>query len=453
MKTKNTKLSEIRPYKKNPRSNEKAVQALASSIKAYGFRQPIVIDKSGVIVCGETRYKAAKLLGLKTVPTHTAEDLNPTQIRAYRLADNKLGEIATWEFGLLTDELKALNKAKIDLNAIGFKDSELKALFEPRKGKTEPDAIPSQKTTNIKNGDVYELGKHRIMCGDATKAADYKKLMKADKADLVFTDPPYGVSYESAEGSIMGDKKRDDDLLGKLLAPAFKNMVRHTKDSAAFYIWHASNTRRDFDEALTAAGLEEKQYIIWVKDSLVLGWADYHSQHEPCFYLQKCGQSAKWYGTRSNTTTWRITTKQNGEHFVSLVDGLRLSDGNGSEIYLTPKSPKNKKTRLIRTKDAEAVNISMPADDTSTWEVKRITRNYVHPAEKPTELARRAIENSTPRGGTVLDTFLGSGSTLIAAEQQERICYGLELDPKYVQVIISRWEAFTGRKAKRIANG
>jgi DNA modification methylase len=251
-------------------------------------------------------------------------------------------------------------------------------------------------------------------------------------------DPPYGVSYQGAAGSLKGDDKRDDDLL-KLLDKAFTLAVKYSTDHAAFYIWHATSRRRDFEAALDSAGIEEKQYITWVKDSFVLGHADYHWQTEPCFYAQKSGHSAVFHGDRSQSTVWILQAERTADgKRVALANGLRLSNGKGQELYLAPRAPKTKKTKLVRLQAGDKLQLVNAADGASdAWLISHDdTAGNGHPTPKPIELGVRAIENSSAPGDIVLDLFLGGGFTAIAAAKTGRACYGMELDPKYLAVTL-----------------
>lgn len=428
-------VDEIIPYENNPRKNDKAVPAVAKSIQEFGFKVPIVIDKNNIIVNGHTRLKAAKKLGLETVPCIVADDLTPDQIRAFRLADNKVGEIATWDDDKLEEELTELTGI-IDMQDFGFEDFFSKDAQET----VQPgdDDVKEPAAVFVKPGDLWVLGRHKLLCGDATKDTDVDRIMAGEKAQLVHTDPPYGVSYVTQSGKydmIKNDDKTGDDLLSTLLVPAFKQYVRVTGPEAAFYIWHASSTRRDFEDALLAAGLLEKQYIIWAKPAPVLGHADYQWSHEPCFYAEKAGQHCHFYGDRTQRTVWMATIHSRAAMAASLAGGVVLTDGKGSKIYVSAKTPKGKKLRYVRVSDEDL----QPDSTVSTvWEIGRDSKT-IHPTQKPLEIPIRAINNSSKPGDLVLDFFGGSGSTLIAAEKTGRRCNTIELDPKYCSAIIDRY--------------
>ena len=432
-------VDEIIPYENNPRKNDKAVPAVAKSIQEFGFKVPIVIDKNNIIVNGHTRLKAAKKLGLETVPCIVADDLTPEQIRAFRLADNKVGEIATWDDEKLEEELTELTGI-IDMQDFGFEDFFSKDAQETVK--PGDDDVKEPAAVFVKPGDLWVLGRHKLLCGDATKDTDVDRIMAGEKAQLVHTDPPYGVSYVTQSGKfdmIKNDDKTGDDLLSTLLVPAFKEYVRATDPDAAFYIWHASSTRRDFEDAMLAAGLMEKQYIIWAKPAPVLGHADYQWSHEPCFYGEKAGQHAHFYGDRTQRTVWMATIHSSAAMAASLAGGVVLTDGKGSKIYVSAKTPKGKKLRYVRVAD-EGQTVDLQPDSTvsTVWEIGRESKT-IHPTQKPLEIPIRAINNSSRPGDLVLDFFGGSGSTLIAAEKTGRRCNTIELDPKYCSAIIDRY--------------
>lgn len=416
-------VDEIIPYENNPRKNDKAVPAVAKSIQEFGFKVPIVIDKNNIIVNGHTRLKAAKKLGLETVPCIVADDLTPDQIRAFRLADNKVGEIATWDDDKLEEELTELTGI-IDMQDFGFEDFFSKDAQET----VQPgdDDVKEPAAVFVKPGDLWVLGRHKLLCGDATKDTDVDRIMAGEKAQLVHTDPPYGVSYVTQSGKydmIKNDDKTGDDLLSTLLVPAFKQYVRVTGP----------------EDALLAAGLLEKQYIIWAKPAPVLGHADYQWSHEPCFYAEKAGQHCHFYGDRTQRTVWMATIHSRAAMAASLAGGVVLTDGKGSKIYVSAKTPKGKKLRYVRVSD-EGQTVDLQPDSTvsTVWEIGRDSKT-IHPTQKPLEIPIRAINNSSKPGDLVLDFFGGSGSTLIAAEKTGRRCNTIELDPKYCSAIIDRY--------------
>lgn len=381
-------LTDLTPYENNPRNNDEAVHYVANSIQEFGFKVPIVIDKEGVIVAGHTRYKAAQQLGLDKVPCIVADDLTPEQVKAFRLADNKTAEIATWNAEKYNLEIQELEM--FDMTLFGFEEAESES--------DEIEAIEDDFEENIpekpyvKAGDIYKLGKHRVMCGDSTVLSDVKRLIDGKQADLLLTDPPYNVSYEGKTSdtlTIENDTQRDEDFR-QFLNDAFTNSDAVMKEGAAFYIWHADSEGYNFRGACKNAGWKVRQCLIWNKNSMVLGRQDYQWKHEPCLYGWKEGAAHKFYADRSQTTV---------------------------------------------------LNFDKP------------TRNGEHPTMKPIPLFAYLINNSTKAGDIVLDLFAGSGTTLIACEQLDRSAYVMEYDPKYAQVIIERWEQFTGEKAVLLNEG
>lgn len=377
-------ITELKPYEKNPRINDNAVEYVANSIKEFGFKVPIVIDQNYVIVAGHTRLKAAKQLGLKEIPVIIADDLTPEQIKAFRLADNKTAEFATWDNDLLLGELMDLKTESFDMLPFGFID-ESESYQEVEEDDYEIN-FPDEPIS--KYGDVYKLGDHVLMCGDSTKE-DVKTLMNDIKVNLFITDPPYNVDYEGKTKDnlkIMNDKMENANFKAFLI-DAFKNADSVMNEGAAFYIWHADSEGFNFRSACTEIGWTIRQCLIWNKNSMVMGRQDYQWKHEPCLYGWKDGAAHNWYSDRKQTTV---------------------------------------------------------------LEFNKPSKNELHPTMKPIDLISYQIQNSSKQNDKVLDLFGGSGSTLIACEQLNRSCYMMELDPKYVDVIIDRWETFTGKKAIKL---
>lgn len=380
-------ISEIRPYENNPRNNDEAVDAVANSIREFGWQQPIVVDKDGVIIAGHTRYKAAQKLGAKKVPVVVADHLTDEQVRAYRLADNKSAELATWDDQALEDELDSI--LDIDMSDFGF-DLDLSDDSDKEIQEDDFDTEPPDQP-NSKLGQVYKLGRHRLMCGDSTKLEDVKKLMGGRMADLLLTDPPYNVSYEGKQKSKMTIKndRQSEDSFYEFLLSAFTAAKENMKSGAAFYIWYASAEAANFNNAANNAGLSVREELVWEKNSLVLGRQDYQWNHEPCLYGWAEGGSHAWYSDRKQTTVMHFDRPQRAD---------------------------------------------------------------LHPTMKPIALFDYQIKNSTKSGDTVLDLFGGSGTTIMACEQDNRNACMMEYDPKYVDVIIKRWEDFTGNKAALASN-
>ena len=410
------KIGDIIPYEKNPRKNDEAVKYVAESIKQFGFKVPIVIDKNNVIVAGHTRYKASKKLGLKEVPCIVADDLTEEQIKAYRLADNKVAELAEWDIELLDEELDGI--LDIDMELFGFEASE----DEEEQLVVEDDfEVELPEEPKAKLGDIYQLGNHRLMCGDSTSITDVDRLMDGNKASLLVTDPPYNVNYEGTAGKIMNDSM-DNDSFRQFLRDAFATADVAMNDGAVFYIWHADSEGYNFRGACYDVGWKVRQCLIWVKTSLVLGRQDYQWKHEPCLYGWKDG-SHFWNGGRKERTT------------ITDFDIFELRDKNKEELL-----------KFIEQYCCDNEDI-----ETSIIYEEKPNKNADHPTMKPIKLLARSIRNSSKENDNVLDLFGGSGSTLITCEQLNRKCFMMELDPKYVDVIINRWEQFTGKKAQLIS--
>lgn len=370
-------IDEIIPYENNPRKNDDAVEAVANSIKNFGFKSPIVVDANKVIVNGHTRLKASKLLGLTMVPVIIASDLTEEQCRALRLADNKTAEIASWDKKLLMQELESIDweGLEMDMTDFGFDN-----IFDSKPQEVTHDDfeegqyIPA--TPYSMQGDIYLLGRHRIMCGDSTNPEMVKTLLNGNKADMIFTDPPYNVNYEGSDGqSIQNDNMGNEEFYNFLLS-VYKNMFDSIKEGGSIYVCHADSEGLNFRKAFIDAGFKLAQCLIWVKNSFTMGRQDYQWQHEPILYGWKPGAGHYFVDDRSLSTVW---------------------------FYDKPK------------------------------------HNDLHPTMKPLELVGQGINNGSLLGQLVLDLFGGSGSTLIACEQAGRINYSMELDEKYADVIVKRF--------------
>lgn len=422
------RIEELQPYERNPRKNDAAIEAVAASISEFGFKVPIVIDSAGVIVAGHTRLKAAKLLGLASVPCIIADDLTDDQIRAFRLADNKTAELADWDDDLLKEELEAL--ANIDMTPFGFELEEVdpEEITEDEFEEEPPEAARS------KQGEIYQLGRHRLMIGDSTNKADVALLMDGQQAALCVTDPPYNVDYDEKEGDLLcirkckrytngelrgiaNDKMKSADFL-EFLTAAFENMGDALRDGGAFYIWHSAAEATNFIKAVEAAGLQTRQQLIWVKNMMVIGRSDYHYKHEPCLYGWKQGAAHYFIDDRTQNT-------------ILLDDEPDFG-----------KMKRDEAIELLR-KVWEQINTSVIRESNSG-------KRDLHPTMKPVNLFGRLIKNSSRQGETVLDLFGGSGTAIIAAEQLNRSAYVMEYDPKYADVIIKRFEEFTGQIARKI---
>lgn len=374
------KIKELKEYGKNPRVNDKAAEYVAESITKFGFRNPIIIDKENMIVAGHTRLKAAKILKLDTVPCVLADDLTDEQIRRFRIIDNKSSEIADWDMELLEIEISELTTDDFNFSDFGFTEGQIH--IEPLE-----DEVPQMSEEPIsKYGQVYQLGRHRLMCGDSTLKIDIDILMNGVVADMVITDPPYNVNYEgkTKDKLKIDNDKMEDSPFREFLKFAFENINSVLKHGGVFYIWHASSEAYNFYGACKGVGWNIRQCLIWLKSSIVLGRQDYHWKHEPCLYGWKDGAGHLWNNNRKQSTI---------------------------------------------------------------LEFDRPNANKEHPTMKPVALFSYQISNNTNKGDTVLDVFGGSGTTLIACEGIGRTAYVMELDPKYIDVIIKRFENLTGEKA------
>lgn len=425
-------LKELKPYENNPRNNDEAVKYVAESIKQFGFKIPIVIDKDNVIVAGHTRYKAAKKLKIKAVPCIIADDLTEEQVKAFRLADNKVAEKATWNFDLLNLEMGQI--LNIDLGALGFEEIDLSTEEEKEPEEDNYNEEPPEEPKS-KRGQIYRLGRHRIMCGDSTNPADVERLIEGAKMDLCVTDPPYNVDYAEKEKDLekwrpckrvkedvrtgIENDKMTDASFREFLNNAFSNLYGVLKPGGVFYVFHAATQTPAFWEELESAGLKIRQQLTWVKNVFVIGRSDYHWKHEPCLYGWKDGAAHYFIDDRTQSTVFEDA----------------------------PADPK-------KMKKEELVNLvlQMQADKTATTVIHedKPAVNDLHPTMKPVKLVGRLIKNSSKEGEKVIDLFGGSGSTLIACEQLNRTAYLMEYEPKYLDVIIDRYERLTGDKAELI---
>lgn len=410
----------LRPYENNPRNNEQAVEAVANSIKEFGFKVPIVATIDGEIVNGHTRFKAAKFLKLKTVPVLIADDLTEEQIKAFRLADNKTGELADWDVELLYSELDELTG--FDMTMFGFEDIDfsLDDFEEDEKETGEEADINSEEKPKVEYGDIFQLGRHRLMCGDSTSAEDMARLIGGAVIDLYVIDPPYNVAYQGGTDeamTIMNDSM-DDVSFRQFLRDAFAVANNHLKPGGAFYVWHADSEGLNFRAAVKETGWLLKQSIIWVKNAIVLGRQDYQWKHEPCLYGWKDGASHYFVDNRSLAT-------------VIEEDEENLKEMTKSELISYIKTMQDTSPTTVFYED-------------------KPVRNDIHPTMKPLKLIARCVLNSSKKGDKILDSFNGGGSTLMVCEKSERIYYGMELDPIYVARTIRRWEEETGLTAEKV---
>ena len=379
-------IAEIHPYQNNPRNNAEAIPVVKKSIQEFGFKVPIVLDVNGEIVCGHTRYFASQELGLEKLPCVRASDLSEEQIRAFRLADNATTEFATWDDSKLLEELQAIEN--IAMADFGFDEEKL--IPEPDvEDVVEVDEPETGLAVRCKEGDVWQLGQHVLLCGDATKEADVARLMGGQLADMLVTDPPYNVDYvgKTQDALKIQNDSQDDEHFLEFLTAAFTAVDKVLKPGGAFYVWHADSEGYNFRTAARLAGWQVRQVLVWNKSTMVMGRQDYQWKHEPCLYGWKDGAVHYFVDDRTQTTV------------------------------LDEKKP---------------------------------TASELHPTMKPVQLIARLIANSSRVDDTVLDVFGGSGTTVLACEQLKRKCRIMELSPAYCDVILKRWEDLTGRNAIKI---
>lgn len=409
------KINDLKPYEKNARKHQQAdVETIKNSIIEFGMCDPIGIwGKNNTIVEGHGRLIALKQLGYEEVPVIRLDHLTDEQRRAYGLAHNKTAEMSDWDFDLLGEELDDI--FDIDMSEFGFDTEKVE---EPE---AEEDdyivAVPEEPKAKL--GDIYQLGRHRLMCGDSTDLDDVKKLVGGAECDLLLTDPPYNVDYEGGTGMKIANDNMSDESFERFLTKAFNCANEAMRCGAAFYIWHADGKAYEFRKACKNTGWTIKQCIIWNKNAMVLGRQDYQWKHEPCLYGWKDGAAHYFTDSRKETTV--------------------LEDRKPD----IKKMKKDEMAKLLEEIYSDRVSTTIINED-------KPAVNDLHPTMKPIKLMGRLIKNSSKQGEKVLDLFGGSGSTLIACEQLGRDCYTMEYDPKYADVIIDRYERLTGEKAKKI---
>lgn len=421
-------LGDFRKYERNARTHsDEQIEQLVNSIQEFGFTNPVLIDEDNELIAGHGRIMAAEQVGMDSVPAIRLVGLTADQKKALRIADNQLALNAGWDLDLLASEIESLASADFDIDLLGFESKFLDELLAGDDAEADDDFAPVTDDDEeepgeyvSQAGDVWLLGEHRVMCGDSTSVDDVVQLMGGVQADMVWTDPPYNVAYEGQDGMTIENDDMSDADFAKFLREVFSSAFVVTKDGGPIYIAHADSEGRNFRSAMIEAGWLFKQCLIWVKNQFVMGRQDYHWQHEPILYGWKPGAAHCWYGDRDKSTVidYDLDLRDMGrEELVRLVDDLR-----------------------------NALN-------TTVYREAKPTSSELHPTMKPVSLVQYHIQNSSERGDVVLDIFGGSGTTLIACERSGRINRSMELDPRYCDAIIQRWEQHTGKEAMLESTG
>ena len=428
------------PYARNSRTHSpEQVAQIAASIKEFGFTNPVLIDANNTLIAGHGRVMAAQSLGLPTVPAIRLAHLSDAQRRAYVIADNKLAENAGWDMATLAREVEDLQTDGFNLDLLGFDDDELSGLLGTASkdpdigadGSNIDDAPDTKPDPTTKTGDLWLLGQHRVVCGDSTSKQNVQRLMNGGGADMCWTDPPYNVAYETKAGKIDNDDLSDKEFKAFLVA-AFQTAFDALKPGGAIYVAHADTEGLNFRSAFSRAGFKLSGCLVWRKNALVLGRSDYQWQHEPILYGWKPGAAHRWFGGRKQTTIVELASSESpfqlrpdGRFEIQLGNSVMVVDGNATvEDMLT--------SVILESKPS---------------------RSEGHPTMKPVALVERMLRNSAKKANTVLDLFGGSGSTLMAADRLGMCARLSELDPKYVDVIVRRWQSFTGKQATLESTG
>lgn len=406
---------------------------MAAAIGEFGFRVPVLIRSNGEIVDGHLRFKAAKVAGLDEVPCMLADDMTETQVRAFRLSVNKVAELAKWDEELLLMELQALGESEYDLSPIGFSEAELDNIIgdpQPGGGKDNVPVAPVIPISAL--GDIWLCGDHRVMCGDSTSLEAMAALTGGGCVDMVFTDPPYNVDYQGRAGKIKNDKMSTADF-ERFLEKTFHAIASVLEKGCPMYVAHADFGRIgiDFRAAFIDAGFHLSGCLIWRKNHFTLGRSDYQWLHEPILYGWKKGGPHRWYGGRKKKTIQEFgadTFVQVGDNEYQVAVGDEVLTITGENLQVRSDWP----TIIAEDKPLKSVE---------------------HPTMKPVALVERFIRNSSKKGDTVLDAFGGSGTTMIAADLNGRVAVLMEFDPKFVDVIVLRWQEFTGREATLEGDG
>ena len=421
------------PYAANSRTHsEEQVAQLAAAMREFGFTNPVLIDEHGGLIAGHGRVMAAKVVGLAEVPCIVLSGLTPAQRRAYVIADNKLALNAGWDEAMLRSEIAALTADGFDLGLLGFGDDLTDLmdgdLLKPEK---DPDAAPSLPAAPFSRlGDVWRMGSHRVCCGDAESVSTWADFMQGRSADLCWTDPPYNVDYESKSAGKIKNDKMTGDAFRKLLGNSMAALHGILKPGASIYVAHADIEGYNFRSAFLAAGFKLSGCLIWKKDSLVLGRSDFQWMHEPILYGWKLGRAHRWYGGRKLTTV---------QEWVG--DPVKKLDDGTFQIVVGDQ--------VLRVSG----DATLEESPSSIFFHEKPRRSAEHPTMKPVALIERMLRCSGRSGDLVVDAFGGSGSTLIAAERLGMLAWLMELDPKFVDVIVRRWEEYSGEQAYRESDG
>ena len=427
----NLKAADLIPYAMNSRTHSAAqISQIAASIKEFGFTNPVLIDSKNGIIAGHGRVLAAQKLKIEEVPCLRLGHLSDSQKRAYVIADNKLATNAGWDEETLKAEMNRLVEDGFDVSLTGFDEGEideLSGIIETEvEGLTDQDDVDeAPEAPTCKPGDIWILGQHRIMCGDSTSCTAIKKLMKGELADACWTDPPYNVDYEGTAGKIKNDNMEDETFYN-FLHDAVLATANNMKDGGSIYVAHADTEGYNFRKAFIQANFKLSGCLIWVKPSLVLGRSDYQWRHEPILYGWKKGEAHFWKGGRKNTTVIEATD----DCPVIVESDEKITFRIGERIYAI-----------------EGIGMTIEGHESSIIRMDKPKKSEMHPTMKPVQLINDMIKNSSKPGDTILDPFGGSGSTLIACEKSGRAARIMELDEKFCDVIINRWQQYTGLDA------
>lgn len=413
-------------YERNARTHSpEQIKQLVNSIQEFGFTNPVLIDEQGELIAGHGRIAAARVVGMTSVPAIRLIDFTADQKKALRIADNQLALNAGWDLDLLTSELESLMATGFDIDLMGFDSNFLDELLSDPEEEEDDDFTsdgerPEAGSYISEPGDVWLLDDHRVMCGDSTSVDDIVVLMGGVQADMVWTDPPYNVAYEGQDGMTIENDDMGDEEFGKFLLDVFSSAYVVTKEGGPIYIAHADSEGRNFRTAMIDSGWLFKQCLIWVKNQFVMGRQDHHWQHEPILYGWKPGAAHAWYGDRNKSTV--------------IDDDVDVSELGREELVGLIEDLRNQM-------------------NTTIYRESKPTNSSLHPTMRPIRLVQHQIQNSSERGDVVLDIFGGSGTTLMACERSGRVNRSMELDPRYCDEIVKRWQQHTGKQAVLESSG